>query len=228
MALYNDIIPKGTVIIGDGSTRGGIALTVAANDQVLQADSSAGSGVSWTANPRSTTSRNTGTVNTGVTAVEYGDGYNHVTVLTVSQTNSLTLADDGSICDGYLLYTLPAGACIVHAAYMSMSVTAGSAQLQADTPDVGLGTVIGTGGVSVLGGTGTFENILFGLAAADANGTATVKTAMTTDALGGLAIDTANAHTIHFNAAAVWSDDTTPDLTADIAGTVVLKWPFMA
>ena len=41
---------------------------------------------------------NAGTPNTGVTAEEYGDGRNHVTVLTVSQTDALTTADDGGTC----------------------------------------------------------------------------------------------------------------------------------
>jgi len=36
------------------------------------------------------TEGNVGVANTGVTAVEYGDGYNHTTVLTVSQVDALT------------------------------------------------------------------------------------------------------------------------------------------
>ena len=91
---------------------------------------------------------NNGTANTGVTAVEYGDGYNHVTVLTVSQINSITIADNAAIGDGYLLYTLPAGVCVVDYAYMTMALTVASSEAQSDTPEVGLGTVICTGAVA--------------------------------------------------------------------------------
>lgn len=169
---------------------------------------------------------NLGTANTGVTAAEYGDQYNHVSVLTVSQTDALTIADNAAICDGYLLYTFPAGVIVVDYAYMSMAITAASTEAQSDTPDVGLGTVIGTGAVATLDGTATFENIITGQTAADANGTATVKTAIPTAGTPFI-IEAADAHTIHFNAADTWADDTGGDLSADIAGEVVLVWRFL-
>ena len=90
---------------------------------------------------------NVGAVNTGVTAEEYGDGRNHVTVLTVSQVDALTLGDSENLADGYLLYTLPAGSVVVSVTYMSMAITAASPQLINDTPDVGIGTTIATGAV---------------------------------------------------------------------------------
>ncbi len=171
------------------------------------------------------TSANVGTANTGVTATEYGDGRRHVTVLTVSQADALTVADNANIADGYLLYTLPAGEVVVESASMSMAVTA--AEDTTATPDVGLGTVIGTGAVAVLGGTATFENIITGQTAADANGTATVATTIPTAAVP-LVIATAGAHTVHFNVADGWADTAGTDLTADIAGQVVLVWTYMS
>ena len=170
---------------------------------------------------------NAGTPNTGVTAEEYGDGYNHVTVLTVSQADALTLADNTDIADGYLLYTFPAGVIIVDATYMSMAITAASPQLVNDTPIVGIGTVIGTGAVNDLVGTGTFEDLLIGQSANDCTGTAEVACLAPT-AANSFVILSGAAHTVHFNAAATWSNDTSTDLSADIAGTVVLKWTFLA
>lgn len=170
---------------------------------------------------------NAGTANTGVTAVEYGDGYNHLSVLTVSQVDALTLGDNAALADGYLLYTFPAGAVVVDYAYMSMAITAGSSDLQADTPDVGLGTVIASGAVATLDGTGTFEDIITGQTADDCNGTAEVKTALPTAGTPFI-IASGDAHTLHFNAACTWSDDEQADLTADIAGTVVVAWRFLA
>lgn len=170
---------------------------------------------------------NIGAANTGVTAKEYGDGRNHVTVLTVSKADAYTLADNASKAVGYLLYTLPAGACVVDYAYMSARILAASTEIKTDTPDVGLGTVIASGAVATLDGTPTFENIITGQTAADCNNTATVKTALPTAGTPFI-VAAADAHTIYLNAADGWADDTGGDLTADIAGTVVLAWRFMA
>jgi len=169
---------------------------------------------------------NNGTANTGVTAVEEGNGVHNRTTLTVSQVDALTLADNDAIADGYLLYTFPAGKIVIHSASMSMAVSAASAELQADTPDVGLGTVIAEGAVATLDGTGTFEDIVTGQTAADANGTETLKTATPT---GGapFVMESADAHTLHFNVADTWADDTGADLTADISGTVIIEWSFL-
>ena len=179
-----------------------------------------------TINNTPVTTDNVGTANTGVTAAEYGNGYMHTTVLTVSQVDALTTGDNAALADGYLLYTLPAGEIIINSAYMSMGMSATTEQI-ADTPDIGIGTVIGTGAVATLNTTGTFEDIITGQTAADADGTASVVTTIPTAAVP-FVIATADAHTIHFNAADTWADDTSTDLSADIAGTVVLNWMFVA
>ncbi len=168
---------------------------------------------------------NKGTPNTGVTAVEYGDGYQHISVLTVSQVDALTLADNVAICDGYLLYTFPAGVIVIDYAYMTMAVTA--AEDTTATPDVGLGTAIGTGAVPTVDGTPTFEDIITGQAAANCSGTPTVKTLIPT-AGAPFIIESADDRTLHFNVAATWADTAGVDLTADIAGTVVIAWRFLA
>lgn len=172
------------------------------------------------------TTANVGTANTGVTAVEYGDGVDHTTVLTVSVTDAVDIADNAALADGYLLYTFPAGLIVVEQAYMTMALSVASTEAQADTPDVGLGTVIASGAVATLDGTGTFEDLLTGQTAADSNGTATVALANPTAGVPFL-IPAASAHTVHFNIADTWADDTGGDLTGDIAGTVVLKWKFL-
>lgn len=170
------------------------------------------------------TDANVGTANTGVTAVEYGNGFNHTTVLTVSQTDALTIADNAALSDGYLLYTLPAGAIVVNSAYMTMGITAASTEAQSDTPEVGLGTLIGSGVNATLGDVGAnAENILGPATADDCNGTAELLTQGKF-----VAIEAADAHTVYFNVADTWADDTGGDLTADIAGTVVLNWSFLA
>jgi hypothetical protein len=170
------------------------------------------------------TSANTGTVGTGVTAVEYGDGHVHTTVLTLAATVP-AIAGGADLAVGNLIYTLPAGAVVVDSAYMSAAITQSEGNITADTPDVGIGTVIASGVVAVLGGTATFENIITGQTAADCNGTATVKTSIPTAAVP-FVIESGDAHTIHLNVADGWA--ASGDSGASLTGTVVLNWRFMA
>lgn len=166
------------------------------------------------------TSANVGTVETGTTAVEYGDGRNHITVLTVSTTLP-AIAGGANLGVGKLLYTLPAGACIIRGAKMSMAITQTQGNITADTPDGGLGSVIASGAVALLDGTPTFEDILTGQAFNDCNGTAEVKTVAGQP----MVMETGAAHTVHFNVADGWAAG--GDAAAILAGTVILEWTFL-
>lgn len=158
-----------------------------------------------------------GTANTGVTAVEHGDGSFHRTILTVSQANASGLVTDDNVAlaSGYLLYTFPAGDIAVHSAVMSLDVT--SVEHDTEASDFGLGTVIGVGAVATLDGTATFEDIMTGQTAA--LGTVEQATVNTP-----LMIPSASAHTVHFNMAATWADTAGTDDTCDLAGYVVIEW----
>ncbi|MCI0489377.1 MAG: hypothetical protein L0229_22520 [Blastocatellia bacterium] len=171
----------------------------------------------------SKTTGNVGTPATGVTAVEYGDGRNHQTVLTVNAALP-AIAGGANLGVGKLLYTLPAGAVIVESAHMNLSITQTQGNINADTPDGGLGTVIASGAVATLDGTPTFENIITGQTFNDCNGTAEVKTAIPTAGVP-LVIEAADAHTIHFNVADLWA--ASGDAAAALAGTVVINWRFI-
>jgi hypothetical protein len=165
------------------------------------------------------TAAGTGTPNTGVTAVTYGDGKSFTTVLTISKADALLVADNAALSDGYLLWTAPAGEEVIQAAYMTMAVTC--AEDTTSTLDGGLGTTEGSGAQSVLSGVGAAaENILTGQTFANASGTAKVKTVA--DQV--LVIATAGDHTVYFNAADTWANTAGLDLTCDIAGTVTIKW----
>lgn len=185
----------------------------------------------WTAGPGSSTfaaalktSANVGTANAGSTAVEYGDGTHHRTVLTVDTTLP-AIAGGAALAVGKLLYTFPAGAIIVESAYMSLAIQQTEGNITADTPDGGLGTVIGAGAVATLDGTGTFEDIITGQTFNDCDGTVEVKTAIPTAGVP-LAIEAGAAHTVHFNVADTWA--ASGDAAAGLAGTVVLNWRFVA
>ena len=181
-------------------------------------------------NPTLLNKTNLGTPNSGVEAEEYGDAFNHTTILTINKTSALTFADNAALADGYLLYTLPAGAVIVNNAYMNVLVSGG---VTANTVagEIGLGTVIGSGAVAALNGTATFENVLTGQAFTKGTATVGMDICNSTGGIGGLLIPAANAHTIHLNAAATWDDltgtVTGATLNADITGTVIINWTFL-
>lgn len=169
------------------------------------------------------TTGNVGAAATGVTAVEYGDGHNHKTVLTVNTTLP-AIAGGANLAVGKLLYTLPAGAEIIDSAHMSLAITQTQAHINADTPDGGLGTVIASGAVALLSGTPTFEDILTGQTFNDCDGTAEVKTALPTAGVP-LVIEAGDPHTIYFNVADGWA--ASGDVAALLTGTVVLNWRFV-
>lgn len=167
---------------------------------------------------------NPGTVPSGVTAAEYGNGYVQHTRLTLSTTLP-AIAGGANLGVGKLIYTFPAGEIVIESAYMSIALTAADGNIDADTPDVGLGTVIASGVVAVLSGTATFENIITGQTATNCTGTATVKTAEPTAGVG-LVIAAAGAHTVYLNVADGWA--ASGETACPVTGTVALNWRFMA
>ena len=163
---------------------------------------------------------NAGTVGTNVTAVEYGNGMQHTTVLTLTAVNVGAISGAVSEAEGALIYTLPAGAVIVKAAYMTVGLTNSDTTVDADTPDMGLGTSIGTGVQALLSGVAGSENILTGQTVNNVTGTAEVKTV--SDQI--LVIETGGDHTVHLNIADGWAGSETMVVAG---GTVVLEWQFV-
>jgi hypothetical protein len=157
---------------------------------------------------------------TYVSAVEeHGDGTFHKTRL--SLTGALpAIAGGANLAVGNLIYTFPAGVIRVISAYFDgVAITQSEGNITADTPDVGLGTVIASGAVATLT-TATFEDILTGQTFADCDGTAKLAGAAST-----LIIAAAGAHTVHLNAADGWA--ASGDAAATISGDVVITWEFL-
>jgi hypothetical protein len=171
-----------------------------------------------------TTISNIGDVNvlTGLTVAEYGNETSHKTVLTFDEVAIGSPTGAANLGFGKLVYTLPAGACIIKSSKIDFSLQGGGT-VDADTPDVGLGTVIASGVVAVLSGTATFENIHTGQTFNDCNGTAEVHTALATSSPFALVVETADAHTIYLNVADGWAG--ADDVTA--TGTVTIEWEFI-
>lgn len=160
-----------------------------------------------------------GVAGTNVVAEEYGSLYRRTTRLTVSAAAVPAIAGGADLGVGILVYTLPAGEIIIRNSMMSMAIQQVDGNITADTPEVGIGTVIASGVVAVLSGTATFEDILTGQVADDCDGTAEVETVDTQ-----LVIATAGAHTIHFNIADGWA--ASGDANATASGVIVFNWDF--
>lgn len=163
-----------------------------------------------------------GTAGTSCTVTHYGDGRNMRAVVTITNA-AITVGVSANLGVGKLVYTLPAGAILIHGAYMSVGLS--GVTVTNDTPDLGLGTVIASGAVATLDGTGTFEDIITGQTMTNTNGTATVKGAGPT-AGAPLEIATAAAHTVHVNLADGWGNNT--DASGLLNGTVVIDYTWMA
>lgn len=164
---------------------------------------------------------NAGTVASGSTVVERGDAYNHVSIITLNTTLP-AIAGGADLAVGKLIYTLPAGAIVVSVGYMSVAITQSQGNINADTPDVGVGTLLASGANALLSAVGAgAENIVDGTTAANCTGTATVLTdvANTNIAVG-------DNHTVYLNVADGWA--ASGDAAAALTGTVVLNWKFLA
>jgi hypothetical protein len=172
-----------------------------------------------------TTSENIGTAGTSVTAVEYGDGRNHTTVLTISGL-AYTVASAAAEAIGKLIYTFPAGA---HAHEVtSLNVTLqGGGTVDSDTPDVGIGSTEATGAQATLDAVAaTAEDYITGQTATDCSGTAVQALTAATAGYGtGISLnDGGDTKTVHLNMADTWAGAD----TVTVNGTVVIKWTSMS
>lgn len=157
---------------------------------------------------------------TGTLSVkEYGgDGF-HITEITIDDLSLIVPVAAANLGSGKLLYTLPAGNIVIKSAAMNLGITGTGSTNAADTPDLGIGTVVATGAVAVLSGTATFENIMTGQTVSACNGTAVVNSVNTI-----LAIATASAHTIYLNIADGWAGADDGMLAS---GKVIIEWYYL-
>lgn len=159
---------------------------------------------------------NIGAVSNG-TAVEYGDGYHHATVITVTDfTQAIAGANLGF---GKKIYTFPEGGIKCKRAQFNITMTAAT---DTTVGEIGLGTVISSGVVTTLGGTATFEDIVDGFAntapASDGGDTQAFK-----ECEAGILDGSSTAKDMFLNFAGGWS--ATENIT--IGGTIILLWDYL-
>jgi hypothetical protein len=159
---------------------------------------------------------------------EYGNGRDFVTVLTLTNFVVGTIPSaNAALGVGNIVCAFPtADYHLEHASFLSLAETLPGAGV---TGVIGLGSVIATGTISVLSGTGTFQDRLAGVAitSAAAGGTAAVGKAGATAGFGtGIALNVAaSVKNVFVNAAGTWATVNAGTLT--VSGTITLKWTKM-
>lgn len=164
----------------------------------------------------------------GISIQEYGDGRDVTTVITLDEYPVMALAGAAAaLGGGNTVYTFPAGAHVELVYYQSISLKAAGTAVAVD---LGLGSVISSGVISVLSGTATFEDRLTGQATTTSSTGGTAVAALlgaTAGVLTGISLNVAaSVKAVFLNAAATWNANNTGNLTAD--GTIVLKWTKMS
>lgn len=163
----------------------------------------------------------------GLTVVEQGDAVNHKTVLTLADFAVGSATGAADLAFGALMYTLPAGAQVTDVSYMNLALT-GTATIVADTPEVGVGSVLGAGVQATLGAAGaTMEDYWEGAASGAIDGTNSVvgTKGATAGILTGIALNAAgDAKTFYLNVADGWAG--IGDVTA--TGTITITWKMIS
>lgn len=166
---------------------------------------------------------NAGTAGSGTTATEYGDSHHHLTRLAMAGTLP-DIVGGAAEAEGLLVYTFPAGVILVDAVHMDVGITQSEGNIDADTPKVGVGSVIATGSVNALAGTAAFMDYVTEQTAANCTGTVTDKSTELT-AGGSSLIEAGGEHKVHFNVADDWAAN--GDAAATLSGNIWIAWRFL-
>lgn len=148
---------------------------------------------------------------------EYGDAYNHVSVITVTPfTQAVTAA---ALAFGKKIYDFPLGHIKVDRALIKLTVTAPTSTT---TGEVALGTVVASGAAATTGGTATFEDIIDGTATTESSSTGAV-TLVNKACEADVPDGHSTALDLYLNLAGTW--EASENLT--ISATVVIFWKYL-
>jgi hypothetical protein len=162
---------------------------------------------------------NLGTAGADATVVEYGGKDFHKTVITLDGAFG-AIAGGAALALGNLIYTFPAGVIRVNSvAVNTLAIQQTEGNVDADTPEIGIGSTIGTGVAATLAT--TTDDILPGVAITDCDGTAILRVASST-----FTMLAAAAHTVHLNVADTWA--ASGDAALGFTGEVVITWELLS
>lgn len=153
---------------------------------------------------------------TGVRAETFGSGV-YRTVIDLEGLTLPDIAGGASLAVGRQIFTFPGGIKILGSSLVGVTLSDTDGNVTADTPDLGLGTVIASGAVAVLGGTATFEDILTGQTMDDCDGTPETVSVSTE-----LLIQAADSHNVFLNVADGWA--ASGDDGIRVGGRIVIIW----
>lgn len=178
---------------------------------------------------KGTLSSDGGTVTTAGTTVaeEQGNGIWHTTKLTLTAFAVGTSDDNASLAIGAEVYTFPTGTILVENTSIVGGVTA-AISVTTNTPEVGLGTTIGTGAAATL--TTTMEDLM------DGGAGSTGSDNVAPDVAGGTLYKASNftapilikttggkAHKLFLNVAAAWANVTAAGAVT-FTGVITVRW----
>ncbi len=155
------------------------------------------------------------------TVVEEGDGSFHKTTITLGGAFS-AIVGGTNLGLGRLIYTFPSGMIRINTViFNGVALQQTESHVTADTPELGLGSVIAVGAITQLSATSTFEDILTGQVMGDCDGTGKIVAAVSD-----FTILSAAAHTLHLNVADGWA--ASGDAALGFTGDVVITWEFLS
>ena len=167
-----------------------------------------------------------GTAGSGVVMREYGDNTRRRTELIIpAATVVVTTPDNESLAQGALIYTFPAGQIIVHRVYGDVGLEIDQSANIADTPEIGLGTVIASGAIAVLNGT-TMEDIWGPHVVAGCDTGADATDAGQFVSQKEFVILHGGVHTVHFNCADAWANNgvDTKNVVLEDEARFIIDW----
>lgn len=169
------------------------------------------------------TSVNVGAAEVGIITTEYGDASFHKTELALADFVVGSATGAAALCFGEKLYTLPAGIQNIKSVYMSLALT-GTTTIVGDTPEVGIGSVLGAGVHATIGAAGaTMEDYWEGVTSGVIDGTNAVTDikVATAGAQTGIALNAVgDSKALYLNVADTWAG--AGDVIA--TGTITIEW----
>ncbi len=166
------------------------------------------------------TSANVGTAGTNCTAVEYGNAYQHTTVITMTAAELAPTIPADAEGAGAVIYTFPPGVYVGKSIHSD--VASGVMDAATNAADFGYGSLIASGDIATLT-TAAMEDWLTGQTIADVSSFVDESSSVMT-AGPPLLFEAAGSHVLNVNVAATWGATVA---TASITGVVTIHWDFL-
>ncbi len=162
-----------------------------------------------------------GTLGVGVTAEHYSsDGVHIVSKFTLNQVMP-AIVGGTNLSVGVLMWTFPAGVHSLKSTRIAIALTQSEGNVNADTPDLGLGDTVGSGANTNLSSVAASENIHIGQTANNCTGTVE-DDALIQASAGNIINEAAGRKGVWINVADGWA--ASGDAALAVTGEVWIEW----